>query len=289
MLSMVLILLSLSFAFGQKGEILKDQVLESSILNQEVYYNIYLPPNYNEAGDYPVIYYLHGFGGDHNSSNSFMETIDLLTIKNTFPETIIIAPDGKRSWYIDDYAGKFNYSTMFIQEFIPFVKKMYSIDKNNDRSAIMGISMGGFGALRFTMLYPDEFGICISFMAGISTKEQIRQDSDEGYKKYHHNLYGENLKPAERANEFFIKNNPLYIAQNADSEILSTKKWYIQVCDNDYHSLPNAKLHAVFKKLNISHEFRVLDGNHNGKCVNSSMNEALEFVKTHITKAKEYN
>lgn len=281
-LAIILMIMKINLAFGQEGQIIKNQVIKSSVLNEDVYYNIFLPANYNEARNYPVIYYLHWFGGDHHSSDRFMETVDSLINEKEFPETIIIAPDGKTSWYIDDYAGKFNYSTMFVQEFLPYVKGLYTIDKHPDKTTIMGISMGGFGALRFMMLYPDAFGIVVSFMAGISTKEQICQDSDEDYEMFHHQLYGESLKPADRANDFFMNNNPLYIAQNADAEMLRGKKWYIQVCDGDYHSLPNAELHAVFHKLNIKHEFRVSDGAHDGNCVDSNMNEAIEFIRVNV-------
>lgn len=279
------ILLWLNQVWGQGGQMIKNKVFKSSILDKNVLYNIYLPPDYGTTKYFPVIYYLHGFGGDNNSSNSFMQMIDSLIINNNFPKTIIIAPDGKKSWYIDDYAGNFKYSTMFIQGFIPFAKKMYSINNNVSKSTIMGVSMGGFGALRFTMLYPNEFGTCVSFMAGISTKKQICQDSEEDYQTFHQDLYGKDLKPSERASEFFVKNNPLYIAQKVDVKNLKSKKWYIQACDNDYHSLSNAELHIIFHQLNIKHEFRILDGGHDGDCVNRSMEEALEFIKANITES----
>ncbi|WP_406685285.1 esterase family protein [Seonamhaeicola sp. MEBiC1930] len=276
--------LNINTVFGQNGEILKNQIYTSSLLEQDIYYNIYLPPNYDFANDYPVIYFLHGFGGNHNESIDFMQTIDSLICRKSFPETIIIAPNGKTSWYIDDYAGKFNFSSMFIKEFIPFAKRTYLISNDVNQSIITGISMGGFGALRFTLLYPNEFGICVSFMAGISTKEQICNDSEEDYLIYHHELYGKNLKPFERANNFFVKNNPLYIAQQTSSDLLKKKKWFIQVCDDDYHSLPNAKLHVLFHKLSVNHEFRIKDGRHDGDCVNKSMNDAIEFIKANLTR-----
>lgn len=278
----VLLIFSLNITFGQDGQIIKNQVLKSSILKQDVKYNIYLPPNYNPTKDYPVIYYLHGFGGNNNSSNRVMKTIDSLIIKNKFPQTIVIAPNGEKSWYIDDYAGNFKYSTMFIEEFIPSMKKQYLISNDISKTSIMGLSMGGFGALRFMMLYPNEFGICVSFMGAMNTKEQISQDSEEDYQKYLNNIYGENLKPSERANDHFLNNNPIYIPERIDLEILKSKKWYIQSCDNDYHSLSNAELHIVFHKLKVKHEFRIIDGGHNGNCVYDSMNEALEFIKINI-------
>lgn len=111
-LSLVLILFSLTLALGQKGQIIKNQTLTSSVLNQDVYSNIYLPAGYDETKTYPVIYYLHVFGGEHHSSMGFMETMDAWIHEKKFPETIIVPPDGKKSWYMDDYAGNFKTQKM---------------------------------------------------------------------------------------------------------------------------------------------------------------------------------
>lgn len=263
---------------GQKGKILKDQILKSDTLKEEVLYNVYLPPNYKESNTYPVIYYLHWFDGDNNSSNLFLKQMDSLIVAKKLPDVIIITPNAKKTWYINDAAGKHRYSSMFIYEFLPYMKKHYPISAEPAKTAVMGASMGGFGALRFAMLYPNKFGICISFMAGISTKDQIVQDSESDYKTYHQNLYGENLNGIARVNKHFLNNNPLYIVQNANPDDLKRTKWFIQACDKDYHSLPNAELHCIFHKMNIEHEFRITDGDHDGDCVNNSMADALNFI-----------
>jgi len=270
--------------FGQTpGIVKKDLLFQSDILKERVAYNLYLPVNYSKTKTYPVIFYLHWFGGNQNSSNDFINKIDSLISEKKFQEIIIIAPDAKNTWYLDDFAGKYKYSAMFINEFIPFVRKQLSIAQTPEKNIVIGASMGGFGALRFSMLRPDLFGVCVSFMAGISTKEQIIQDNNEDYVKYHQNLYGQNLKGKARVSHHFVAVNPLYIAAKSKSEDLKKVKWYIQSCDDDYHSLGNAELHSVFHRKQIKHEFRVIDGSHDGECVNQSMDEALNFIKNSIT------
>jgi S-formylglutathione hydrolase FrmB len=180
---------------------------------------------------------------------------------------------------MDDWKGRYKYSTMFMTEFIPYIKKQYSISPDKNKHIIMGLSMGGFGALRFSMLFPKEFGICVSFMAGISTKDQIVQDSDADYQTYHQNLYGDTLRVSERVNKYFIMNNPLYLASIVKSDDLKNTKWYIQACDNDYHSLGNAELHCVFHRLNIPHEFRITNGGHDKNCFDNSTLDALNFIR----------
>ena len=275
---LLLIPFSAGQLFAQSGKEWKNCLFKSDTLNTAVSYNIYLPPHYDSTKSYPVIYNLHWFGGNNNTSSELIHLIDSLISAKEFPACIVVAPDAKRSWYIDDYAGKYKYSSMFIYELLPYLEKRYSISKDRTKRAIMGASMGGFGALRFSMLYPDLFGICVSFMAGISTKQQICEDPQDAYNYFHHQLYGQNMKPSERANPFFIKNNPLYIVQDMEPARLRTLKWYIQCCDQDYHSLPNAALHIAMREKKIPHEFRINKGDHNGDCVNNSMKEALNFI-----------
>ncbi|TBN04008.1 hypothetical protein EYD45_08320 [Hyunsoonleella flava] len=282
------ILLIKTSIFGQKGEVFENQIVQSEVLNKGVKYNIYLPPNYDTKKTYPTIYFLHGFGGNNNSSRTkgIFKQIDSLIIKERFPETIIISPDGGKSWYIDDYAGKEKYATMFISEFIPEMKKRYSLTKSSQKTVVMGLSMGGFGALRFTMLNPEEFGICVSFMGAISTKKQMVEDLEKYYQRFHAHLYGENLSPKERITQVYVNNNALYIAEKVNVEILKSKKWYIQTCDDDFHSLPNAELHVLFHQKKIDHEFRVTNGKHNKTCVDNSMLDALDFIKTNLVEEK---
>jgi enterochelin esterase-like enzyme len=269
---------------GQKGKVFENKIVQSEVLKKGVKYNIYLPPNYEAKKEYPTIYYLHGFGGNNNSihTKEIFKQIDSLILKGIFPETIIISPNGGKSWYIDDYAGKEKYATMFISEFIPEMKKRYALTKSSKKTVIMGLSMGGFGALRFSMLNPEEFGICISFMGAISTKKQMVEDLERYYQRFHAHLYGENLTPKERINEVYINNNPLYIAEKIDTKILKSKKWYIQTCDDDFHSLPNAELHILFHQKEIEHEFRIINGKHNKTCVDNSMLDALDFIKNNL-------
>ncbi|THU32991.1 hypothetical protein FAM09_26470 [Niastella caeni] len=279
---LLVLLFGVSKLKAQNGTHIKDLTFKSKILNEDIKYDIYLPPQYDTTKKYPCIYYLHCFGADNHLSSHFTREVDSLIKLKQFPEVIIVSPFAKNSWYLDDYSGKYKYSSMFINEYLPFIKKQYSIFTEPSKTVITGFSMGGFGALRFTMLYPEYFGICVSFMAGMSTKEQICQDSDADYAFFHQKIYGDNLKTTERANKYFVDNNPLYIAEIVNTEILRKSKWYIQSCDDDYHSLGNVELHAVFHKKGVKHEFRVNDGSHDGNCVNRSMQDALRFIKSSI-------
>lgn len=276
------IIASVPLLWAQGGNILKDQSFASQILNKDVEYTIYLPPSHETNKDLPILYFLHYFGGNHNSSIGLMKMVDSMIINDDYPEMIIVTPNAKKTWYLDNADGSTNYASMFMKEFKPFIEKTYPATKEATQTIISGSSMGGFGAIRFTLLHPEQFGVCVGFQSAMDTKEQFISMPEEDYATYHESVHGIKKSKEERFTDFFIENNPLYIAESMSAETLNSVKWYIQCCDDDYHSLPNAELHILFFKKKVNHEFRVVDGEHGGPCVLCSLEEALDFMKTSL-------
>ena len=64
-------------------------------------------------------------------------------------DILVITPEGRTSFYINSADGRERYSDFFVREFIPYVEKEYRVQPGKRGRAIAGISMGGYGALRF--------------------------------------------------------------------------------------------------------------------------------------------
>ncbi len=132
----------------------------SKAANTDVGYCIYLPPNYKEDSSkrYPVIYNLHGNGG--NEFHSF-EDVTLLhegIAKGKWPAMIVVLPNGgKSTFYKNSYDGKFPIETMFIRELIPHIDATYRTIAGRKGRCIEGFSMGGRGSVRLALKYPDMF------------------------------------------------------------------------------------------------------------------------------------
>jgi enterochelin esterase-like enzyme len=128
-------------------------------LQQNMKYNVYLPDNYKKNVKYPVVYLLHGASGNENdwasvNYGNIDETADKLIKNKSIPAIIIVMPDGfTDSWYVDSLV--YQMESAIIDDLIPYIESKYSIDKNV--RYIAGLSMGGYGALRFVLLYPDYF------------------------------------------------------------------------------------------------------------------------------------
>ena len=128
-----------NFAFINKIEKVK-----SEIMNKKIPITIILPKEYSEKEKYSVIYGLHGWGG---SFRSFARAKNIKELADKY-NVILVFPDGNwNSWYINSEKKKnSNYSTFISQEVVNYVDSKYSTIKERNHRAIIGFSMGGFGA-----------------------------------------------------------------------------------------------------------------------------------------------
>ncbi len=140
-------------------EYIQHKTFPSQAAGQEVGYCIYLPPGYESTQSrYPVIYNLHGNGG--NEFHSF-EDVTLLhqgILSGKWPPLIVVLPNGgKSTFYKDSYDGKFPIETMLIKELIPYIDQNYRTIADRTGRCIEGFSMGGRGSTRLAIKYPTMF------------------------------------------------------------------------------------------------------------------------------------
>lgn len=125
----------------------------------EMSYNVYLPHGYNPNGTtrYPVLYLLHGSGGNATSWERFWPILDTMIEEGTIPPSIAIAPITGNSYWVD--SAKFGaVESAVIEDLIPLVDNRYKTIASREGRALVGFSMGGYGALRYSLTYPDVFG-----------------------------------------------------------------------------------------------------------------------------------
>lgn len=124
-------------------------------------YSVYLPAGYTSSKQYPVLYLLHGYGGDQNDwwvFDDMADDADAMISSGEIPEMIIVTPDGGTWMYIDNcYGNGINYEQYFFQELMTDVESRYSIRRERGSRAIGGFSMGGYGALRYGVMRHDLF------------------------------------------------------------------------------------------------------------------------------------
>src|SRR5215472_8601257 len=105
--------------------------LNSSIMPHPVGYCAMLPPSYDEqpARKYPVLYFLHGLGGDQSflvSTGGWNVIADAWEQKR-LAEFVVVTPQAGSSFYIDSKNGQTKYEDFFIRDFVPQMEKKFHL------------------------------------------------------------------------------------------------------------------------------------------------------------------
>lgn len=143
---------------------------------------IYTPPGYNTTKEYPVLYLLHGIGGDEREwlrHGNPQVIFDNLYAQGKMEPMLVIMPNGRAM--TDDRAGGnvmapdrvAAFSTFekdLLNDLIPYVESRFSVKKDREHRAIFGLSMGGGQALNFGLGHIDTFAWVGGFSSAPNTK-----------------------------------------------------------------------------------------------------------------------
>jgi S-formylglutathione hydrolase FrmB len=251
--------------------------IESNILARPVPYCVMLPPSYDtdKARRYPVLYYLHGLGDNEQSlinAGGWNQYEDQLASKKV-GEFLIITPYGFQSFYINSLDGKMRYEDFFLREFLPAMEKKYRLKSGRGSRGIMGVSMGGFGALHYAFKYPRMFVSVSTHMAALQDKlPKEVGNNPEG--KMMGTIFGIPINEG-----YYQANNPLQLARKAPLASLKNMKIYFDCGDHDNYgfNVGNEQLHAVLRKRGVPHEFHIYPGGHDMQFVLEHFGASLEW------------
>ncbi|MBQ9675400.1 MAG: esterase [Bacteroidaceae bacterium] len=178
---------------------------DSNILGINRRVTVYTPYGYeNSKQKYPVLYLLHGAGGDEEAWSSMGRTaqiMDNLIEQGKAVPMIVVMPNGNPGQQAAgtmglpvknyDYRAPENaniYVRSLVEELVPFIEKEYRAIPKKASRAIAGLSMGGGHTFAATTLYPDKFDYICPLSAG--TRESDQLDAQlQGIKKAGYKLY----------------------------------------------------------------------------------------------------
>lgn len=281
----ILLMCFLGFAQGQQnpmGQVFDHLQMKSSILNKDVNFAVYLPPDYSTSNrSYPVVYLLHGYGDDQTGWVQFGEislAVDKAIAAQKIPPMIIVMPDAETTWYINDSKGVVRYEDMFIQELIPYAQSKYRIKTDKRYRGICGLSMGGYGTLIYALHHPDMFAAAAPFSAAVFTADDFINMPADRYNSTFGKLFGPDLKGDKRITDHWKKNSPIDLMRSMPEDQKKAVRYYIDCGDDDFLSKGNCLLHMQMLDSKIPHEFRVRDGAHNWTYWRTGIIDALAFI-----------
>ena len=170
---------------------LEETTYESKTVGTTRKVTVYLPPKYDKSKKYPVLYLLHGTGGDHKEWPQGVPNIimDNLYADGKAEPMIIVMPNGRAlpndkaegNVYAPEMQQGFaNFERDLIDDLIPFIQSKYSTYTDQAHRAVAGLSMGGGQSLNFGLGNMDQFAYVGGFSSAPNTKapEQLIPDID---------------------------------------------------------------------------------------------------------------
>jgi len=248
----------------------------SAALGREVAYVVDLPPSYDAAAGrkYPAVYALHGlFEG-----SGFWERRGLATIlaelrqTGTVPEFLVVAADGGNSFFVNAKAGR--YEDMVTNDLVAHVEATYRVVPGRDARALLGISMGGYGALHVAFDQPGLFAAVASHSAMLLEKiPAAEQGARRGQMAAFHQVFGDPIDPA-----LWNENDPLAQARKVDAKAVPAL--FLDCGAEDRYGLASGhrELHRILDERGVSHSFELPPGDHGYEYVRTRLEKSLRFL-----------
>jgi S-formylglutathione hydrolase FrmB len=276
----VIIVLLLSPLARPQGRI-DCRTFQSHVLQWPVRYCVMLPPGYekNSEKKYPVLYFLHGLGEDEQvlMRSGAWGLIEDLRRSGKVGDFLVVVPEGRATFFINSAGGQDRYSDFFIREFMPHVESQYRVDRNRTTRGITGLSMGGFGALRFAFAFPELFSsVSVQSPALITeTPQQLNADLRNAgpVAQLLGGVFGNPINLAH-----WRENNPHTLAEKNRIQI-SNQAIYINCGEQDEYgfAVGATKLHKQLQSEKVRHEFHLYPGGHNADYFLSHFGETIQF------------
>ena len=276
LLILTAIALTFSLSAWAQGKIVTDSI-SSSRLGCEQKYNVYLPEGYDSGQVYPVIYLLHGLYGDFSNwakVGGLQAVADELIASGELRPVVIVMPNAGDSDVHHYQNGYFNvegwpYEDFFFQEFLPSVEQKYRCGGAKGLRAIMGLSMGGGGAICYAQRHPDLFSSSFGMSAWLDHKDRdVRGTSVPGSK----------LTITDRSVREHSALDFVDLAPESTVKALKGVKWFLDCGDDDHLLQLSEDLHLKMRRKGIPCELRVRNGGHTWEYWHTALRTALPFA-----------
>lgn len=199
--------------------------VESKALGRPTAFSVFLPASYGKTEKtYPVLYFLHGLNNDHSSwtvtrHGNIPQLVDKLMRESTIPEMLIVHPDGDRSFYTNFKGSDLRYEDWVVEELPAHIEQEFRGSSQRNGRAIAGTSMGGYGALKIAMRFPERYQAVVAHSAIVmpvrnpfDVPEQVKTSRRFQYFiEMFQQIYG---NPFDQA--YYDQNNPLVLAEEKD-------------------------------------------------------------------------
>ena len=237
---------------------LQRRFFQSAAAGAAVSYHILLPPDGAGGAQrrYPVVYWLHGTGGGVSGLPRVTSRFAAAMRSGEMPPAIVVFPHGLPSgMWVDSKDGATPIESMLVGGLIPHVDACYLTLASREGRIIEGYSMGGYGAARIGLQYPQLFAGILMWAAG-PLQEELRvtpRASAEERERLMREVYGDDMA-------YFREQSPWLQAKRAVEAGVPLPRMRLVVGTADETYPANRRFHEHLTTLGIAHEYAEVPG-----------------------------
>ena len=257
------------------GVVLKDVTFHSAALNRDVPYRVVLPLKITPGTTLPVVYLLHGGGGGFHDWSNYSDVA-------RFAERglILVMPEGASSYYTNSATRpQDRYEDYVVHDLIADVESKFPATPDKDDRAIIGISMGGFGAVNLVLKHPELYAFAAGLSPALDVPSRPFSVKRIGQWKQHSAIFG------AWGSQTRHDNDPYVLARSVDPARVP----YIYLSCGDKEGLlpANRKFAALLEQRRIGHEFHVVSGGHDWNQWNTQVPAVFEELERRFLRTRK--
>lgn len=235
----------------------------SGVMGRQMEFNLVLPEGC--AGDLPVVLLLHGLSGNQDQ---WLDNCRVQKLADQYRMAFVMA-DGAKSWYCDMKYGD-PYCTHIRDELMDYVRSVFPVSKQREKTFAAGLSMGAYGALKMVLGAPEKFAACGALSGAVDIRARMSLGDKEGQCRA---IWGEDYLDK-------IPGSPddtYHLARQLEAAG-QPKPWIYQACGTEDKRLGENHLFRDFiRDRGYVYEYFEGPGRHNWEFWNAQIIPALDF------------
>ena len=251
---------------------------ESPALGRSVAYAVDLPSSYDDSSEsFPVVYALHGLfeGEGFWERRGLARELARLRESGAVPNLIVVTVDGGNSFFVNGSQGR--YEDLVTEDLIAHVESTYRVRTGPRHRALLGISMGGYAALRIAFTHPDLFAAVATHSAMLlETPPSAAQGARKGHMRAFHGVFGDPIDEAR-----WKANDPLAIAHDLPADAQASEpSLYMDCGAQDRYGLARGHraLGRTLDARGVQHLLWLPPGDHGYEFVRGRLGDSLSFI-----------
>jgi S-formylglutathione hydrolase FrmB len=250
---------------------MRNVVFRSAALGRDMPYRVVLPKLVQAGYKLPAVYLLHGSGGDFRDWSNYSDVA-----RYAESGMILVMPEGHSSYYTNAVEpSQDRYEDYVVDDLVRDVETRFPAATGRANRAVVGVSMGGFGAVNLALRHPGLFAFAGGISPALDVPSRPFSIKRPWQWRHYRAIFGPWTGPAQR------NHDPFVLARSADPSLAP----YLFLSCGEQEGLlsANRQFAALLARRHFRYEFHAVPGGHDWNQWNARLPNVFQSLREHLT------